>query len=43
MARAGGDAETARAAFEDAVDLWHRIGAPYELGRAHRVLRDLGD
>jgi hypothetical protein len=38
LARARGDAAAARRDLEDAVDLWSRLRAPYELGRARAEL-----
>ena len=35
LARARGDPAAARRELEDAVDLWSRMGAPYELARGH--------
>ena len=46
VAGAGGDFETARLRYEDAVDLFHRSGAPFETARARiglaRALGALG-
>jgi hypothetical protein len=41
LARARGAAATARRNLEDAVDLWSRIRAPYELARGHLALAEL--
>ena len=41
LARARGDAAAARRELEDAVDLWSRMGAPYELARGHVALAEL--
>jgi len=41
LARARGDAATANAELEDAVDLWSRMRAPYELARGHTALAEL--
>ena len=41
LARAGGDAATAKRDLEDAVDLWSRMRAPYELARGHVALAEL--
>ena len=41
VARARGDAEAARRELEDAVDLWSRMRAPYELARGHIALAEL--
>jgi len=38
VASAGGDADAARRAFEDAVDLYERAGSPYETARARLEL-----
>jgi ATP/maltotriose-dependent transcriptional regulator MalT len=43
VAAGGGDADTARIRFEDAVDLYRQSGAPFELGRARiELARALG-
>ena len=41
LARAREDPATARRAFEDAIDIWSRMRAPYELARAHLALAEL--
>jgi DNA-binding SARP family transcriptional activator len=41
LARARGDSEAARHEFEDAVDDWSRMRAPYELARGHIALAEL--
>ncbi|QEC47269.1 hypothetical protein FSW04_06490 [Baekduia soli] len=41
LCRARGDATTARRDLEDAVDLWSRMGAPYEMARGHIALAEL--
>jgi hypothetical protein len=41
LARARGDAATAKSELEDAVDLWSRMRAPYELARGHIALAEL--
>ena len=41
LARARGDAATAKAELEDAIDLWSRMRAPYELARGHIALAEL--
>ena len=41
LARARGDAEAARRELEDAVDLWSRMRAPYELARGRIALAEL--
>ena len=41
LARARGDSETARRELEDAVDLWSRMRAPYELARGRIALAEL--
>jgi DNA-binding SARP family transcriptional activator len=41
LARASGDAATAKSELEDAVDLWSRMRAPYELARGHIALAEL--
>jgi hypothetical protein len=41
VARACGDAATAKVELEDAVDLWSRMRAPYELARGHIALAEL--
>jgi len=41
LARACGDAEAARRELEDAVDLWSRMRAPYELARGRIALAEL--
>jgi hypothetical protein len=41
LARARGDAATARQELEDAIDLWGRMGAPYELARGRIALAEL--
>jgi hypothetical protein len=41
VARARDKPESARRHLEDAVDIWSRIGAPYELGRGHVALAEL--
>jgi DNA-binding SARP family transcriptional activator len=41
LARALGDETTARAELEDAIDLWSRMRAPYELARGHIALAEL--
>jgi hypothetical protein len=41
VARARGDAATARRELEDAIDLWSRMGAPYELARGRMALAEL--
>ena len=41
LARARGDAATARRELEDAIDLWSRMRAPYELARGHIALAEL--
>jgi len=41
LARARGDAATAKRDLEDAVDLWSRMRAPYELARGHIALAEL--
>jgi DNA-binding SARP family transcriptional activator len=41
LARARGDTATAKAQLEDAVDLWSRMRAPYELARGHVALAEL--
>ena len=41
LARARGDTATARRELEDAVDLWSRMRAPYELARGHVALAEL--
>jgi DNA-binding SARP family transcriptional activator len=41
LARAGGDAAAAKRDLEDAVDLWSRMRAPYELARGHIALAEL--
>jgi DNA-binding CsgD family transcriptional regulator len=38
VARARGEGEGARVAFEDAVDLWTRCGAPFEAARTRAAL-----
>ena len=41
LARARGDAAAAKRELEDAVDLWSRMRAPYELARGHIALAEL--
>ncbi len=41
LARARGDAATAKRDLEDAVDIWSRMHAPYELARGHIALAEL--
>jgi LuxR family maltose regulon positive regulatory protein len=41
LARARGDTETAKRDLEDAVDIWGRMGAPYELARGYIALAEL--
>ena len=41
LAGARGDTATAKAQLEDAVDLWNRMRAPYELARGHVALAEL--
>ena len=41
LARARGDSAAARRELEDAVDLWSRMRAPYELARGHVALAEL--
>lgn len=41
LAQARGDAMTAKRDLEDAVDLWSRMRAPYELARGHIALTEL--
>ena len=41
LARARGDSAAARRELEDAVDLWSRMRAPYELARGHIALAEL--
>src|SRR4051794_22422667 len=41
LARARGDTATAKRELEDAVDLWSRLGAPYERARGHIALAEL--
>ena len=41
LARAGGHAAAAQREFEDAVDLWSRMRAPYELARGRIALAEL--
>ena len=41
LARARGDSEAARRELEDAVDLWSRMRAPYELARGRIALAEL--
>jgi DNA-binding SARP family transcriptional activator len=41
LARARGDMAAAKAELEDAVDLWIRMRAPYELARGHLALAEL--
>jgi tetratricopeptide (TPR) repeat protein len=41
LARARGDTATARTELEDAVDIWSRMRAPYELARGHIALAEL--
>jgi len=41
LARARGDSAAAQRELEDAVDLWSRMRAPYELARGHIALAEL--
>jgi tetratricopeptide (TPR) repeat protein len=41
LARARGDSAAAKGELQDAIDLWSRMRAPYELARGHVALAEL--